>query len=747
MKNSKRISAVIVAAVLALSPSLEARAAADAPVCDETLYITLDPYGEIKESSVVKSYTMNGSSQIVDYGTYDAVKNMTDHAEPVTAADGKLTFTLEKPADRFYFEGSTNTSREQLPWDIRVSYRLNGLEKKAEELYGASGLIEVNVDLLPNTKVSEYYRNNMVLMAGTMVDMDKNLSLEAEGAQIQALGNINAVVFFALPGEEQHYSIRIGSDDFSFSGLIFTMVPLKAAQLDKVGDLREAKTTLQDSADAVNDSLDVLLDTFDGMRKSVADTADGLRGLDHSRQLFADSKGKVYDDADAALEGLEKLSRQFEPFSEHMDEAGKFLDTMNSHVNELTGHLDDLSPDLEDMKDTLRELRDDVQKINAALNSPQADLGAQEFVKLLEKTKADLEVFKQSQAALDGGVSALAPALAGLIASAGGLGGKKAELFNSEDLESLLEEMADAGVDMGDEDEVASYLRNEVGLATDEIDALLSLASSSLYETATPSVPDKGNISAAVGAIVSGFHGTAGNTGLAGDIQAMITQAEVLLQTLASQKATATAALHETADMAHVAANMCNTLDDIISDVDDLTNTMNYYHDDTIRTLKDLGKMTDSAAEGIHSLAAFCTSFENQLRLVGDSLNSSTQKTLNGLAGTLDGMGAGLDQTEVLKDAKDTIKTLIEDKWDEYTTEDTTILNADAEAQPLSLTSEKNPSPRTIQIVLRTGEIKEQEESVSANVDESFHPEGNVFHRIASIFKRIWEMVTSVFHK
>ncbi len=421
MRKSKRITAFVLAAVLACGPTMEAGAAADTPVCDETLYITMDPYGEIKESSVVKSYTTNGSSQIVDYGTYNRITNMTDHAEPVTDSEGKLTFNLENSEDRFYFEGGTDTTREELPWNIQVSYRLNGLEKKAEELYGAAGLVEVNVDLIPNKQVSDYYRNNMVLMAGTVVDMDKNLSLEAEGAQVQSMGNLNAVIFFALPGEEQHYSIRIGTNDFSFSGVVFTIVPLTAAQLDKVGDLREAKTTLEDSADAISDSLDTLFDTFDGMQKSVEDTADGLRGLDHSRQLFADSKGKVYADADEALAGLNELSQQFEPFSGHMKEAEKFLDTMNSHVNELTGHLDDLSPDLEDMKATMRDLRDDLRGISSMLNSPQVDLGAQAFLQLMEKTKADLETFKQSQAKLDGGVSALAPALAGLIASTGGL--------------------------------------------------------------------------------------------------------------------------------------------------------------------------------------------------------------------------------------------------------------------------------------------------------------------------------------
>lgn len=205
--------------------------------------------------------------------------------------------------------------------------------------------------------------------------------------------------------------------------------------------------------------------------------------------------------------------------------------------------------------------------------------------------------------------------------------------------------------------------------------------------------------------------------------------------------------LQNTADMAHLAASMCNTLDDIISDADSLTKTVNYYHEGTLETLRDLGSMTDAAAGSLKSLTVFCTSFENQLKTVGDSLNSSTQKTLNGLAGTLDGLGNGLDQTDVLKNAKDTIKTVIDDKWDEYTTKDTTILNIDMDAKPVSLTSDKNPSPRTVQIILRTSEIREKDKSNAAEVDESYHPEGNVFHRIASIFTRIWKMITSLFQK
>ena len=67
---------------------------------------------------------------------------MMDHSDPVTEQDGKLTFNLENPEDRFYFEGGTETTKEELPWNILVSYRLNGLEKRRKNS-AAAGLVEV----------------------------------------------------------------------------------------------------------------------------------------------------------------------------------------------------------------------------------------------------------------------------------------------------------------------------------------------------------------------------------------------------------------------------------------------------------------------------------------------------------------------------------------------------------------------------------------------------------------------------
>ena len=97
---------------------------------------------------------------------------------------------VPKPPTRFYFEGKDPELVSPLPWDFDVSYKLNGVPYKAEDLPGSSGLIEINIDAIPNENAIDYYKNNFMLEAACVVDMDKVLSVEAPGSQMATVGSL-----------------------------------------------------------------------------------------------------------------------------------------------------------------------------------------------------------------------------------------------------------------------------------------------------------------------------------------------------------------------------------------------------------------------------------------------------------------------------------------------------------------------------------------------------------------------------
>lgn len=92
----------------------------------------------------------------------------------------------------------------------------------------------------------------------------------------------------------------------------------------------------------------------------------------------------------------------------------------------------------------------------------------------------------------------------------------------------------------------------------------------------------------------------------------------------------------------------------------------------------------------------------------GDQLDKGSEKSLNGLADALDESVKGLEQTGVIRNAKNTVKKLIDDEWEKYTETENHLLNIDTTAPMISFTSNQNRTPESIQIIMRTAEISKK---------------------------------------
>ena len=300
----RRTAALAMCAVLLLG-SIPAFAVDDGvkPTYDEAYYAMTDYYGNLTDGSVVKSYTTNGAESLTDYGDYDEIVNLTNGLVPTTAA-GKAVFQFAKDAipDHFYFEGKTAKPFAQLPWTLSVHYTLNGVPTKAEDLAGKTGVVEISINAIPNESASEYARYNYTLEAMAVFNQDDILSLEAPGAQVQLVGNLRAVLFIGLPGEECHFTIRVGSDDFSFGGMTFLMVPATLSQLSEIAKLSERKDELEDDYDKISSSLDVMLNALDGLSGSLYATAGGIDQLSKAQDTYLDGKDNIRGDVTALRE-------------------------------------------------------------------------------------------------------------------------------------------------------------------------------------------------------------------------------------------------------------------------------------------------------------------------------------------------------------------------------------------------------------------------------------------------------------
>ena len=847
---------------------------------DEAYYAMTDYYGNLTDGSVVKSYRTNGISTLTDYGDYDEVINLTDGTEP-TRTDGKTVFQLDESnlPGTFYFEGKTAKPFEQLPWTLSVSYTLNGVPTKAEDLAGKTGVVEINLDAVPNKTASEYARNNYTLEAMAIFNQDDILSLEAPGAQVQLIGNLRAVLFIGLPGEECHYTIRVGSDDFSFGGMTFLMVPATLSQLEEITKLSERKDDLEENYNKLSGSMDSLLDAMAAMTGSLNASANGLDQLNQARNIFSSGKNTIYSGTDALRADLSNLADVLEPVESQITALSKTITSSKATLNSMVDTVSTLRKDLADVEDALEDLEDgkgDLQDVldsmgnlRRSLKKLQDTLGGtvKDTTAEIDKTidanqnigsitvdkvkkahsayvETDRKSFYQILLELNGSSSAEAAATAKQLAETQEkLAGLKQTLESTQARRQLLAEQLEeikkqdpdlksepaqkvqAGIAKCD----ATITKLEGGIQ--QIEAGLEAAGATKLETgfqakagltfqqfcqnvlgqdaATAKQMNdlwlvyasgkvEGGDTPASGGILSGelLHNDAaasseeGSTDTGSDeskteepadssesvggavvdlisggldsamaeiakLQKSVTDVMTKLKNPTTQVvndlSTLCGRIEDLSDLLDSAEDLSaairyasSDLRDILSDVEKLRDTLNDYEPTLQESLKTVSSLSNSAVKTIRDTQSLVTDTENLMKSTGSTLDDGTKQTLEGLAAVLRSTAKTMSTAGQIKDAKSSICDIIEDTWDEYTGDVNNLLLMDATADAVSLTDSRNPSPESIQVLIRTQEITVPDEA-DDETETAAETQTTFWGRVAQMFKDLWSAVTGLF--
>ena len=294
------------------SPAL---AKAPTTITDETSYFTLDYYGKVQKMSVVKGVDLNSNPQVVDYGKYSQVTNMSTLDQPEIDS-GKLVWNLdEKTAPkRFYYEATPENGLE-IPWSIDVNYKINGVPTKAEKLAGASGLVVIDITVTPNNKANIYYRNNFILMVGMIVDNNKNYSFSAPGSQQMSLGSEQVAFYIALPKQTETFHFEIGTDSFETDGVVMAMTPITLKQMKAVKEIKAHKDNIENAGKAIDSTLNDILDNMTNMQSGLQTTANGLNDLNDARQSISNDGSTNIDNLNQTKDYLSALQARLNSFN------------------------------------------------------------------------------------------------------------------------------------------------------------------------------------------------------------------------------------------------------------------------------------------------------------------------------------------------------------------------------------------------------------------------------------------------
>ena len=142
-KKWNRIVACVMAVILSTSMTISPLAAEAVPNTpkEEVVYVNLNTDGSVKEINVVNIFDLDKDGQIVDYGSYESLRNMTT-TDKIEYSGDKIT--VDAKAGKLYYEGKL--SKNVMPWDFSLHYYLDGKEYPAEEIAGKLDAVSVSLN-------------------------------------------------------------------------------------------------------------------------------------------------------------------------------------------------------------------------------------------------------------------------------------------------------------------------------------------------------------------------------------------------------------------------------------------------------------------------------------------------------------------------------------------------------------------------------------------------------------------------
>lgn len=774
MKRNKLRRVTATALLLSFALPQCAQAAAPTVETDETVYINMDYYGAPTNTRIVKGVNLNGHTEFTDFGDYKDVYNMSTFDEP-TLKEGSVYWKLDTDKNRFYYECIPNdTVNIQMPWNFDVSYKLNGVPVEADQCAGASGTIQMDIHAVPNTYASDYYKNNMMLVCATGIDMSKALSIDAPGAQIQSFGTYKLVMFMGLPGEENTFTVRIGSNDFESMGLIMFMTPATTSALDIMSSMRDIKDRLENSGDNLYTGVSSMLSTMQAVQGSLSSMSTGISGIDQVRKQLIKDRGTLDPRTDAALAALDELTGKSDSLIPELnttketltalnattssilttlEESGKDIPEYQKLLNDVKtslGNLEDLFDDLDDETDNsswtiarIRSASEDLQKeLNALTENLESLSGSLSKMpkNLNDEVTTELKNYVKKMAT-EAGTTASSAAFKQAYAKAydAAYAKLKPAIETGEMTEADAKTQADA---------VATAKAKEV-------------ASSAASEAASQAQASAYNNAQALAALMTGIKN--GSQDLTSSTQSLISQSNNVIKQMTNLLNATNSLLKDLEDIADVFDEYKGLPQDFTAEGKKLTELANGSLDRVNKMLADipalresLDSLTKTATSSIDKTTdlmnstkkALSTSYDlvntanSVLRSVRSQADASTQTTINSLLDTL-GKLSGSTASGQMQTATNSIHSAVKDAETDLE-DDTNVLNIDTSADLESVTSSMNPSPSSLQFILRTEEISVDDDDDDGTSDQDAADEG-VFARICNIFKKLFTAITGVF--
>ena len=444
---------------------------------EETVYILADANGNTNDVTV-STWLKNadGAEGLNDKTNLTDIQNVKGYEEYKDNGDGTITWAAN--GSDIYYQGKSN---EDLPVDVKITYKLDGEEIEPSELAGKSGKVTIRFDYTNKTKqtVTVDGKNSevispFVMLSGMILPVDKFSNVQVENGKVISEGSNQIVVGYAVPGFKQCLQdgindskietaldnidvpdyVEVTADVTDFE-LAMTMT---VAASDLLGTSTEdAIAEVKDKADvsSITDSVDKLADSADQLEDGSGKITNGLETLKDGTYSLSDGAATLADGA-ASLEtytsqladGTSKISTAMGSLDEGIKSIKSGSSALNDGAKTLAAGAKTLDTSVGTLKKGAEDLNSGANTLLAGFEGSDSTAGVKKGASSLAtgvKTLYDSsKTLASGASSLNTGIGTLVNTLSNLSAQAEQDVYAQAGVENASQIQALMDQISPA---------------------------------------------------------------------------------------------------------------------------------------------------------------------------------------------------------------------------------------------------------------------------------------------------------------
>ena len=709
-----KVLGIGLSAVMIFQEALPLSASSIKPNTDkeEVVYIKLGQDGSVSEINAVNIFDLEQDGEIIDYGSYQSVRNMTSTDEIQYAND---VVSINAKAGKLYYEGKL--SDNTMPWNIAIHYYIDGIEYTADQIAGMSGALTIKMSIKENTVCDGNFFDHYALQASVTLDTSLCKNIDAPDATTANVGNDKQLTYTILPGKGADIEITADVTDFEMDGIAINAIPLN---LNIEVDDKELMDQVKDLQDAIKE-----VDTGTGTLKTgTASLKSGASTLNSSTSSLKSGATSLNSGISTLKEGGEKLKSGTYDLKTGASDLESGIKTLNSGIEKIEDALTTLDSKSSDLTDGSAEINSALQEIKKALDG-------------VSVTTDDLSALVTASGDIRSGIDTLTTGITELQQNVSYEAYKTVMLENGLDIDEL----------KGNNEAAMETLQTTISSINDQLAYLggMGIDTSSISDQLS-SLQDlitlMGANNAALGGVESYLDGVNDNL-------TIILEGAQELQTNYAAFDDAIAELANTlSTLAYQMGELSSAITTLATEYEKLDTGINDYTDGVAQILAAYSQVSDGAAKLVTGSGTLTTGTQTLYKSTGEllsgittiyngsgtlkdgtgKLSDGTAKLVASIAQLYTGTGKLKDGTAELKKETRGMDKKITDKVDDMIDS----ITGDNE-ETISFTSTQNTNIESVQFVMTMNNIEIEEPEETVEVKEEKLSFGQKFLRLFGI--------------